>query len=365
MGRLNILHTEWSDGWGGQEQRVFSEMRGMAARGHHLVLACREKARLREALQDSQIPVEVLPFRGKLDMASIVPLIRIIRQHHIDVVNTHSGVDSWTGGLAARWCGVPLVRTRHLNLPLKRNWLNFVHYLPQRVVTCGEAMRQNLLQAGFPPGQVVSIPTGIDFDRFRPDRERAAVRRDLALSDQAFMVLMVGVIRGIKRHEVALRAFAQVYRQHPAAVLVLAGEGPMRVDMERLARELGIGEGIRFLGHRNDVPNLLAAADCLLLTSRSEGVPQAIAQAMGAALPVVATAVGGVPELVHDGETGLLVAAEDVDGVAAALLGLLRDPALAQRLGTAARDYVLERYSLSTMLDKTEALYGDLLGEKR
>lgn len=364
MARLNILHTEWSDGWGGQEQRVFSEMCGMAARGHHLVLACRETARLRKALEDSQVQVEVLPFRGKLDMASIAPLIRIIRQRHIDIVNTHSGIDSWTGGLAARWCGVKLVRTRHLNLPLKRNWLNFVHYLPQRVVTCGEAMRQNLLQAGFPPGQVVSIPTGIDFDRFRPDRERDAVRQDLALPDQAFVILMVGVIRGIKRHEVALRAFAQVYRKNPAAVLVLAGEGPMRVDMERLARELGIEDAVRFLGHRSDVPNLLEAADCLLLTSRSEGVPQAIAQAMGAALPVVATAVGGVPELVHDGETGLLVAAENVDGVASALLRLLGDPELAGRLGAAARGYVLERYSLKAMLDKTEALYTNLLGEQ-
>ncbi|HTY98538.1 MAG TPA: glycosyltransferase family 4 protein [Rhodocyclaceae bacterium] len=365
MRPLTILHTEWSDGWGGQERRILAEMAGLVGRGHRLLLACRPACRLGREAAGLGIPVFHFPFAGQFDGATIRGLMGLVRAEGVDLLNTHSGIDSWVGGIAARLAGVRLVRTRHLNLPLKRNWLNFVHYLPHAVVTCGTTMRQQLLAGGFPAEEVVSIPTGIDFPRFQPARPRGEVRRALGIGDATFMVLMVGVIRGVKRHEVALRAFAEFRRHHADAALVLAGEGPMRVDMERLAAERSIADAVHFLGHRDDVPDLLGAADCLLLTSRSEGVPQAVTQALGCGLPVVATAVGGVPELIIDGSTGLLAPAEGVGEVAAALARLAADRTLAGRLGAGGRDHALRHHSLEAMLDATEALYARLLGAAR
>ncbi|HEX8988773.1 MAG TPA: glycosyltransferase [Rhodocyclaceae bacterium] len=359
---FSVLHTEWSDGWGGQERRIVAEMLGMMRRGHRLLLVTRPDCRIGAEARTLGIPVELLPFRGKFDPTTIRGIARLARRDEYAIVNTHSGVDSWAGGLAAKLAGVKLVRTRHLNLPLKRRWLNFVHYLPDALVTCGEEVRRNLVDnCGFPAGQVVSIPTGIDFGAFRPRHERAATRQALGFADGEFIVLMVGVIRAVKRHEVALRALAALQERLPNARLVLAGDGPMRGDMEALAVQLGLGAKVSFLGHREDVPDLMNAADCLLLTSRSEGVPQAVTQALGLGLPVVATRVGGVPELIDDGRTGLLVPAENADAVAAALARLAADPALARQLGAQGRDHVLAHFSAEAMLDATEALYARLL----
>ena len=360
--KFTVLHTEWSDGWGGQERRVLSEMVGMCARGYQQILACRSSSVIGREAKARGIRVVHLPFAGKFDLASIVGLKRLIDQEGVNLVSTHSGIDSWVGSIAARWSGALIVRTRHLNLPLKRNIFNFVHYLPHAVVTCGEVMRQNLVDRGFPPSDVLSIPTGIDFDSFRSHLSRADARNKLQLPESCFAIAMVGIIRGVKRHEVALRAFALFRDAHPQARLLLVGDGPMSKDMRQLAEELGLGQSVSFLGHRDDVADLLAAADCFLLSSRSEGVPQAITQALGCGLPVVATAVGGVPELIIDGRTGLLVEPESPQLMAEALARVADDAALASRLGQAGKAHVEEHYSLQAMLNKTEALYARLQG---
>ena len=360
--KFTVLHTEWSDGWGGQERRVLSEMVGMRARGYQQILACRSSSTIGREAKARGIRVVHLPFAGKFDLASIVGLKRLIDQEGVNLVSTHSGIDSWVGSIAARWSGALIVRTRHLNLPLKRNIFNFVHYLPHAVVTCGEVMRQNLVDRGFPPSDVLSIPTGIDFDSFRSRISRADARNKLQLPESCFAIAMVGIIRGVKRHEVALRAFALFRDAHPQARLLLVGDGPMSKDMRQLAEELGLGQSVSFLGHRDDVADLLAAADCFLLSSRSEGVPQAITQALGCGLPVVATAVGGVPELIIDGRTGLLVEPESPQLMAEALARVADDAALASRLGQAGKAHVEEHYSLQAMLNKTEALYARLQG---
>ncbi len=364
-GKLTVLHTEWSDGWGGQERRILSEMIGMRKRGYRQLLACRSSCKIGTEAKSAGISTFHQPFAGKFDVASIRNLIRLIHDEGVDLVNTHSGIDSWVGGIAARLAGVLLVRTRHLNLPLKRNLLNFVHYLPHAVVTCGEEMRRILINRGFPPNEVHSIPTGIDFGAFKPKIQRADMRMTLKLQPDTFTVIMVGIIRGVKRHEIALRAFAELHRKHPNSSLLLAGEGPMRVDMERLAAELQLGENIHFLGQRDDVPDLLQAADCLLLTSRSEGVPQAVTQAMGCGLPVVATAVGGVPELVIDGETGLLVPPESVELTALALQRLADNSKLACELALSGKQHAERLYSIDAMLGATESLYRQLQVDTR
>ncbi|MHB8715401.1 MAG: glycosyltransferase family 4 protein [Sulfuricaulis sp.] len=363
---MRILHTEWSDGWGGQERRVVSEMAGLLQRGHHMVLVTRAACRIAQHASDRGIPLLLMDIKRKFDVRAILKLSRFLRQEHIQVVNTHSGIDSWIGGLAAKLAGTPvLVRTRHINLPLKRNWLNFVHHLPDSIVTCGEDMRRQLIDRhGFPAKQLVNIPTGIDFTRCQPVKSRADARRGLGLAVNAYVVLMVGIIRGVKRHEVALRAFHELLSSRAEAELLLAGEGPMQPEIQRQAAELGIVDKVHFLGHRQDVPDLMIAADLLLLTSRSEGVPQAVTQALGLGLPVVATAVGGVPELVIHEKTGLLVAPENPMAVAAAMRRLANNPLFAAQLGAAGRRHVLSQFGLNVMLDNTERLFEALLAKK-
>ncbi|MDA8382275.1 MAG: glycosyltransferase [Betaproteobacteria bacterium] len=363
---MRILHTEWSDGWGGQEHRIISEIVGMRARGHDAWLATRPQCAIAREAARRDIPVALFGMRHRADLGTLVRLARFLRRERIEIVNTHSSLDSWLGAFAARLARVPvLVRTRHLNLPLKRGPVHFAHYLPDAVITCGDAMKKRLVEEnGFPEPRVASIPTGIDFGAFRPMRPREAVRRDLGLAPSDFVILMAAVLRSVKRHALALEAFAELLPSRPNARLVLAGNGPLRRETEQRAAALGIAQCVHFLGHRDDVADLMQAADVCLLTSRSEGVPQALTQAMGLGVPVVATAVGGVPELVAHERTGLLVPPESAKAIAAALERVAENPAWSKRLAAQGQARVLSDFSLETMLAKTDALFRALLAAK-
>lgn len=366
MRPLKILHTEWSDGWGGQERRILLECEGLMARGHHVEIATRESCWIAKEAHSRGIPTSFFPMARKFDFQGIRQLKNYLKQGQFDVVHTHSGIDAWIGGIAAKLAGTPaLIRTRHLFMPFHRGPLNFVHYLPDRLFCLGDTMRAMLVdECGFPAKEVVNIPTGIDFNLFRPARTRSEVRQELNIGDDEFLVLVVGVLRGVKRHDIAIEGFARFLKAGGKGKLILAGDGPMRTNMEDLVHTLGIEADARLLGHRTDVPDLMGAADTLLLTSRSEAQSQALTQGIGLGIPAVATAVGGVPEVVVHERTGLLVPPGDMDAVATALKRLSDDPDLRQRLGAEGKVHANSRYSLAAMLDATEEAYRTVLEEK-
>ena len=334
----------------------------MLKRGHRVTIATGAECWIAGEARRLGIPVEICPMRGKADIRAIRALIKFCRRENVDILHTHSGIDSWIGGIAAKFAGVPAVRTRHLFLPLKYNPINFVHYLFARFFALGETMRTMLVkECGFPADKVINIPTGIDFASFVSRFSRHEMRSTLQIDDDAFVVLTVAVIRGVKRHDVALRAFKILLATFPNSRYLIAGEGPMRSDMERLASELGIDDAVRFLGHRTDVADLIRAADVMLLTSRSEAQSQALTQSIGLGLPAVATAVGGVPEVILHEKTGLLVPPDDPERTASALLRIAQNPAFAATLSAQGKMHAQQHYSLEVMLDRSEAVYRQLL----
>ena len=149
---VHILHTEWSNGAGGQERRILSESVGMLKRGHRVTIATGAQCWIAGEARRLGIAVEICPMRGKADLRAIRALIKFCRRENVDILHTHSGIDSWIGGIAAKFAGVPAVRTRHLFLPLRYNPINFVHYLFDRFFALGETMRTMLVdECGFPP----------------------------------------------------------------------------------------------------------------------------------------------------------------------------------------------------------------------
>ena len=359
--RLSIIHTEWSDGWGGQEHRIISELSGMLARGHRMLLVTRPSAKIGAVAKDRGIPVTFLPFRNKADFQTVVQLMRLVKEDGYQIIHTHSSLDTWVGAIAAKLSGAYFVRTRHLNLPMKSRWYN-VHGHYDRLITCGNTMKSLLIdEYGFNRDRVVSIPTGIDFNRFVPQRHRADIRSELALSDNSFVILMAGVVRSVKRYDVALRAFAKTLEDIPDAHLVIAGNGPLLEKMIALSEHLGIRSSVHWLGHRQDVADLMIAADAVLLTSRSEGIPQVISQALGLERPCVATSVGGVPEIILHNETGLLVAPGSEAEISSALLKIAHNREWASTLGERGGQFIRQNLNLSLMLDKTEQLYWEMM----
>lgn len=363
---MRILHIEWSDDMGGQEKRVLSEAAGLSARGHYVAIVCREHAKIRNEATKKGIDVHTLPLRKPYDILSITRLAKFLKTEGFDVVNTHSGIDSWIGGLAARLAGVPvLVRTRHLNIPLKRNILNFIHYLPDMYITSGENMQRTLVeQCSFPAERVISIPTGVPPEFFDVKKD-AGMKKKYGLREEEIVITNVGILRKVKGHEITLQAVRPVVDKFPQARFLLVGDGPRRKLLQQMADNMGIAEYVRFTGHVANIYEIYSFADVAILSSWSEGVPQSILQAMAFGVPVVATKVGGVPEVVMSGKTGILVSPGEYAELAGGILRLLTEPSLASVLAGNAGRLVRERHSLGHMLDKTEDLYIKLLREKK
>ncbi len=362
----SIVHTEWSDGFGGQEHRILLECREMMRRGHRVRIACRPEAELFPKAREAGIPVTPLPIRSSADLTAIRTLSTLFRWERVHVVNTHSGKDSWVASIAAKVVGVPLlIRTRHISVPIRRHAFNLVYRWPDGYVTTGEMIREHFLAEGIPPDRVVSIPTGVDPERFSPAVDGSGIRKEFGIAQDAFLVSMVGVLRSWKRHDLFLEAMRLLRERGIPVRALVAGEGPQREKTSAAIRGQGLSDTVTMTGYREDVPEILAASDALVLPSdRFEGVPQAILQALAMGRPVVASPIGGIPEVVHAEETGLLCPTGDAAAYAGALLRLAGDPTLGERLGKAGRDLVLARYTVATMCEKTEAFYHGLAAAK-
>jgi glycosyltransferase involved in cell wall biosynthesis len=358
----SIVHTEWSDGFGGQEHRILLECREMMRRGHRAAIVCRPEALLLGRAGDAGIPVIPVPIRSSADLAAVAAMVRIFRQRGATVVNTHSGKDSWVGSVAAKVARVPLlIRTRHISVPIRRHPFNMVYRWPDGYITTGEMIRDHLLAEGIPAERVVSIPTGVDPERFSPAVDGGRIRREFGIAPDVFLVSMIGVLRTWKRHDLFLEAIRLLRERGVPAGALVAGEGPRREAIEAEIAAKGLAGTVILAGYRADVPEILAASDALVLPSdRFEGVPQVILQALAMERAVIASPVGGIPEVVHPEETGLLCPAGDAAAYAGALERLARDPALGERLGKAGRDRVLARYTVAAMGDRTEMFYASL-----
>lgn len=363
--RFKILHTEWSDGWGGQEQRIILECRKAIERGHEVLIACQPKSGILAKAQDAGIPTVIVRMRSSYDLMAIVTLARLINNRQIDVVNTHSGKDTWLGSFAARLAGARLlVRTRHLSVPLSTNPLNFVHRMADGIITTGEAIRQQLITRNrLPAERITSIATGVSIKRFNPQSvDASVVRRELGLPDNVQIVTMVAVLRSMKRHDLFVEAAQKLSIRFPLAHFLIVGDGPAKGWIEGLIRDADMQKRITMTGYRQDVEAVMAASDVVVLTSdRNEGVPQSLSQAMAMGIPVVAAPVGSTAELVIHEKTGLMVACGNASSFSEAIARLLDDADLRLRIGETARQHILSNYTDEIMIDRTILFYEKLL----
>jgi glycosyltransferase involved in cell wall biosynthesis len=367
-----VLHTEASLGLGGQEIRTLDESRWIAERGWLVLLACQPGSRLLERARERGVETAVVRMRGPADVAAVRTLVRLIRAERVSLVHTHSSIDGWIGGMAARWAGTPVVRTRHVSIPIRRGLNPVYRWLADRVITSGEEIRRMVIAAGAPPERVVAIAAGVALEDFALPRASAEVLDSVGMGRRSGgppigpIVGSVAMFRGSKGHDHLLDAFARVRARRPEARLLLVGDGGRRAWAEGLARERGLSDAVTFTGFRTDVPALLGVMDCFALAStRTEGVPQSLLQAGAAGVPVVATRIGGIPEVVEDGVTGLLVPPEDPPALAEAIERVLADPAAAAARARAARKRCEERFSREASIGRLLALYDELLAARR
>src|SRR5881397_2012054 len=341
-----VLHTEASRGFGGQEIRILAESRWLATHGWRALIAAQPGTRLLAEAERAGVATVAVRMRGPWSLLAVAALRRVIRANDVAVVHTHSSIDAWVAGLAARSLGVPVVRSRHVSIPIPPRRA-LVYRLADRVITSGEAVAAIVRGAGVP---------ALDTARFHQNVSGAGVREELGLRGPA--VGLVANIRGSKGHEHFLEAARLVLAERSDARFLIVGDGIGFEDVRRRVKEMGLEPRVLMTGFRRDVPEVMAALDVLVLPStRSEAMSQVIPQALAVGTPVVGTAVGGTPELIRDGETGRLVPPADAPALAAAILDLLRDPERARALARRGQALVLARHSIDAAMARTLEVY--------
>jgi glycosyltransferase involved in cell wall biosynthesis len=352
----------------GAEVLVAETIRRLGSKLEPVILCLDGIGALGEQLRGEGVDVICLDRKKSgRDWGVIRRLVPVLNQRRVEVLHAHQYSPFFYAALAKPFAQrrTRVILTEHgrhypdVASPLRRaiNRLVFSQ-LADDINACADFSARALTRVdGFPGRRISVIPNGIDVERYHTGTEKPELRRRLGLDPGRRYVIHVARFHPIKDHAMLLRAFAGVASDCDDVDLLLAGDGPLRGEMERLVDALGLNGRMRFLGVRSDVPVLLQAADIFTLTSISEAASLTLLEAMAAGLPIVATAVGGTPELVRDGREALLVPRGDHVAAATALRTVLQDPALATRLGEAARARVRARFRLDDTIANYDRLY--------
>lgn len=363
---MRVLHLNTERTWRGGEQQTLWLASGLAALGEGSEVVAQPGSPLAERARAAGLPVHEVRMRGEWDLAAVAALRRVIRDRRPDLLHMHTSHAHTLGCLAARGRGRPrTVVSRRVDFSIYRNFLRLSWFkyrlLGDRFIAISRAVRDVLVGDGIPADRIEVVWSGVDAARLD-----AAPRKDLrevmGLPPGTPLVGMVAAFGWHKAQEVLVAAVPRLLREVPGAHVALLGEGECRPRVEAAARALGpAGERVRFLGFRDDVPEVLGSLDLFVMSSVMEGLCTSALDAQAAGVPVVASAVGGLVEAVADGETGILVPPRDPEALGAAMARILRDPALRKRYSGAGRVRVRERFSVKAMVEGSRSVYGRLL----
>jgi glycosyltransferase involved in cell wall biosynthesis len=360
---MRIAHIEAGRYLYGGAAQVGYLTEGLASRGVENVLLCCPGSEIGAAARAAHV-VE-LPMHGELDVALVPRLARELKRLGPDLVHVHSrrGADLY-GGFAAALAGVPAVATRRVDA-YEPAALARVKYRPYRVVVAlSRAIERQLRAAGLPVERTTLIPSAVDTQRYRPDS--AARERLRAAFGLPADVLVVGIVAQLiprKRHSWLFAPLASLVREQPSLRVLCFGRGPLERTLRSQVADRGLADRVVFAGFRDDLPALLPGLDLLVHPAEREGLGLALLEAASAGVPSVACAVGGVPDVIVDGETGLLVQCDEAAELCRAMRALLADEGERKRLGAAARRHAERRFGLAALVAAHLSLYARVLGE--
>ncbi len=356
-----IAHSESSLGWGGQEMRTMTELLGFRARGSRVFLIAPRQSQIYQRAEKEGLPVLHLDTRKALYPFTAVRLALWLRRKKIDVLNTHSSRDGYVVGVAGRLARTPLIiRSRHIDVDYRHPRISRHAFttLADHVLTTSDQITCKLKSLlGLPAESISTVTTGVDVERFHPGTPPAKLFDDESRKTIP-TIGMISVLRSWKGHPHFLEAIRILHGTGFRARYVIAGAGPMEASIKEEAAQLPPEVRIQFTGHRDDIPAVLRALDLLLIPSVDhEGVPQIGMQALASETPVIGTAVGGIPEIIRDRQTGRIVPPADPAALAASIREALGNPAATAIMAKRGREQAVSEHSIDHMLDRLEAIY--------
>lgn len=379
MSRGKITHVIDSLGPGGAERLLVAYAPRLAKLGFDVdvvVLHDKQGNFMLPALVEAGIPVTHLPVDRLRRLDQIANFHREMRRSAPDLIHAHLEFASILSSVNGWLTGTPVVATLHtLDAPAlgnrrdTRRWLMYrtLASFADRVICLTRANAEIAQRTGLGRAQIMVLPNGVEADDFDapPKTSRAALRQQLGIPETAPLAVAVCVLRPEKALDRLLMAFPEVVRALPDAQLLIVGDGPMMAPLKALAAQGGLAAKVHFAGYRKDVADVMRAADVFVLPTIFDAQPTVIMEAMAARLPVVATTIAGIPDMVEDGVFGTLVPPDDVPALATALTDLLADPARGRQMGEAGRERVVAEFSIDRQIARLGALYDDLIARRR
>ena len=353
--------------WGGAERTLMELASGLHGNGYRTKVLCFHGEGSATDGLNGQVPVEALGFPYHMRLRDLRRLRQAIARERPALVQCfHTGPNRW-GPVAARMAGVKRTVLGLQNVfpgqTLREravDWLTF--RMASCAVSCSEAVRRfHTGPKRLSAAKITTIHNGVDVDRFRPGGDRMHLRRELGLDEHHLLVGAVAHLTPQKGHRHLLEAARQVVQRLPETVFVLVGDGSLRPELEEMVNAWKLQENVRFLGVRRDIPELLGSLDLFVLPSVWEGLGVAVLEAMACELPVVASRVDGIVEMVVEGVTGLLAPPKDAEALHVALTTLLESPAERERMGLAGRERAVSRFSTKAMVERYRGIYEGLL----
>lgn len=368
MKPLHILHSESASGWGGQEIRIFQECQLLLERGHRVSIVCSPDSPLGKKCNQFSHPDMTyypLPMRRAFSFPTLFSLMKIIKNARPDILHSHSSVDSWLTAIAGTILNVPIVRTRHVMIPIRNHIFNRWLYAkaPSRILTSGKGIAKMVSeQAGVSSEKITSIPAGVDLRRFDYKISGNRIREELGMNSHQPLIGKVGVIRGWKGYDYFVDSAPLVLEKFPDAKFVIVGAGPGYEAIQSKIKNQGLEKSVFMLGHREDIPEIMAALDIHCVASFAvEGTTQVIPQAFAMKTSVVSTRMESIPPILGNGEWGILVEPKNPQDMANGIMKFLQDPELAQAMAEKAFTFCKKELSIDKMMEQTIAVYQEVL----
>ena len=370
--RIRVTYVINSLGVGGAERLVCDLARHLDPdRFEAQVLCLYHRGQFAPAVEAAGVPVHVIDVKRRVVPANWGDVWRSLGEARADIVHTHLHEAAWYGLPSAYLRRVPVrishLHSSHWNWPRKLRWLDrAAEAFASTTLACSndvEEFARSRLR--YPAHKLEVVRNAIDLGRFRGLPDRSDAQRALGLPPGPPTVVCVASLTEQKGQGYLIDAMPAIRSELPDARLLLVGRDRGKTDLAALAHERGLGESVVFLGARDDIPLVLAASDVSVLPSLREGLPMSLLESAAAGVPVVATAVGGIPEVVEAGSGGILVPPREPAPLAEAVVALLRDPELRRSMGEAARERVEREFDLGVMTARVQDLYGSLLAASR
>lgn len=359
---MKVVHVETGmQIYGGARQLLYL-LEGLQARGVDNLLVTPVGAAIAEAARTLGVRVHEVSMSGDLDIAFVWRLYRILQREQPDLLHLHSrrGADLW-GGLAGRLAAVPVVLSRRVDNPEPRWWVACKYRLYAQVVTISQGIAEVLKGEGLPARQISVVPSAVDTRKFRPGTSGLPDDLGLHLPPGVLVAAMVAQFIPRKGHELLLDALQRLPSRCDRLQILLFGQGALKEQISQQIIERGLQQQVHLVGFYPAMERILPNIDFLIHPALMEGLGVSLLEAGAAGTPAIASRAGGMPEMVIDGETGLLIPPGDVAALAIAIGRLVEDADLRQRLGHRAREWVEQRFSLTAMIEGNLNVYHEVI----